>query len=763
MAEQQPPQAPPAQPPANPQQPPAGGGRGAAPQQPPGGGRGGAPQAPPVDPKYNWPSTPRTVVGTRVKRLDGPDKVSGRAKYTFDVKRPGMLYARAVRSPYPRAKVVSIDFSDAQRVPGFKTSLIVRDPKDDKTNVVMYQGDEVAAVVADTEEHAIDAARAVKVEYEALPSVISVESALAGRAPEGVFPNGNFRVQNTLEIGDLPAGFETAAHTLEQTYSTHVITHACMEAHGTVCEWEGDKLTAWVSTQGVSSARNNFASGLGIPQTNVRVLCQYMGGGFGSKLQLGPEGLICARLAKQAGAPVKMTLDRKEEHLVTGNRPSAAAKVKAGVSADGKITAFDAESWGTGGAGANAGFPLPYIYHTQPADTRRRAHKDVYINTGLQRPMRAPGHPQGSFITEIMMDELADLVKMDPIEFRIKNLPPEGPNAMWRSYLREGAAEFGWGKRHPTGDPTPGSIKTGMGVAICTWGGGGNGPNPAHCEIASDGSVIMRLGTQDIGTGQRTVVAMVTADALGLQPSQVTPEIGDTQHGPSAGSGGSTTCASTTPGIRVAALKALEALKEKVAPALGVSADALIASGGRIQVKDTPSKSLSWADACKRIGTQPITAEGTWGTGMTSANTSGVQFAEAKVDIKTGIVKVTRVLAYQDCGLVLNELTAESQVYGGVIGSLNFALYEDRILDRRTGQMVNPNMEWYLLAGMSDIPQIDVRLKNMPERGVVGVGEPPTVPTAAAIALAVRNAIGTTVRSLPLTPAKILETLQQKA
>jgi xanthine dehydrogenase YagR molybdenum-binding subunit len=723
------------------------------------GGRGGAPQAPPVDPKYNWTSTPRTVVGTRVKRLDGPDKVSGRAKYTFDVTRPGMLYGRIVRSPYPHAKVVSVDVSGAQNVKGFKTSLLVRDPKDDKTNVVMYQGDEIAAVVADTEEHAIDAARAVKVQYEPMPAVISVDSVLAGRAPE-VFTPSNVRPATTAEAGDLAEGFKAAAFTLDQTYATHVITHVCMESHGTVCEWDGDKLTAWVTTQGVNSARDNLASGLNIPQTNVRVICQYMGGGFGSKLQLGAEGLICAKLAKQAGAPVKLMLDRKEEHLVTGNRPSAAAHVKAGVSADGLITAYDAESWGTGGAGAAAGFPLPYIY-VMP--NRRRAHKDVFINTGTQRPMRAPGHPQGSFITEIMMDELADLVKMDPIEFRLKNLPPEAPNAMWRSYLKEGADAFGWSKRHPTGDSTPGSIKTGMGVAVGTWGGGGRGPSVAHCEIASDGSVVMRVGTQDIGTGTRTLVAMVTADALGLQPSQVKPEIGDTQYGVSGGSGGSTTAASTSPGMRIAALKALDALKEKVAPSLGVAADALVASGGRIQVKDTPSKGLSWADACKHIGPQPITTDADWQPGMTSATTSGVQFAEAKVDIKTGIVRVTRVLAIQDCGLVLNQLTAESQVYGGVIGSLNFALFEDRILDRRTGQMVNPNMEWYLLAGMSDVPPIEVRLKNMPERGVVGLGEPPTVPTAAAVALAVRNAIGATVRSLPLTPAKILQSLQQKA
>jgi xanthine dehydrogenase YagR molybdenum-binding subunit len=485
-----------------------------------------------------------------------------------------------------------------------------------------------------------------------------------------------------------------------------------------------------------------------------------MGGGFGSTRQLGAEGSICAKLAKQAGAPVKLMLDRKEEHLVTGNRPSAAAHIKAGVSADGLITAFDAESWGTGGAGQPAGFQLPYIY-VMP--NRRRAHKDVFINTGTQRPMRAPGHPQGSFITEIMMDELADLVKMDPVEFRLKNLPPEAPNAMWGSYLKEGADAFGWSKRHPTGDTTPGSIKTGMGVAIGTWGGGGRGSSIAHCEIGSDGSVIMRLGTQDLGTGTRTVVAMVTADALGLQPSQVTPEIGDTQYGVSGGSGGSTTAASTTPGIRIASLKALETLKDKVAPELGVSADALVAEGGRIFVKDNKSKGMSWADACKRIGTQPISADADWQPGMTSVTTSGVQFAEAKVDIKTGIVRVTRVLAIQDCGLVLNQLTAESQVYGGVIGSLNFALFEDRILDRRTGQMVNPNMEWYLLAGMSDVPPIEVRLKNMPERGVVGLGDPPTVPTAAAVALAVRNAIGATVRSLPLTPAKIFQSLQQKA
>jgi xanthine dehydrogenase YagR molybdenum-binding subunit len=708
-----------------------------------------------IDP-LNWPANP-TVLGTRVKRLDGPDKVTGRAKYTFDISRPRMLYARVVRSPHPHARVVSVDLSAANGMPGVKAALIWRDPAT-QNNRVMFQGDEVAAVAADTEEHAIDAARAIKVEYEILPHVTIVERALSGAAPE-VFTGGNVRAAQPQSAGDLTAGFGAAAHVIEETYETQVITHTCMESHGTVCEWDGDKLTAWISTQGINGARENFASALGIPQANVRAICQYMGGGFGSKaLSVGAEGLICAKLAKAANAPVKLMLDRKEEHLATGNRPSAASRIKAGVAADGTITGFDAESWGTGGAGATAGFPLPYIYRIP---NRRRTHKDVFTNTAQQRPMRAPGHPQGSFNTEIMMDELADKVKMDPVEFRIRNLPPEAPNAMWGSYLREGAAEFGWDKRHPTGDKTPGPIKRGMGCSINTWGGGGRGPAPAHCEIASDGGVVMRLGTQDLGTGTRTLVAVVTSDALGLQPAQVRPEIGDTLYGVSSTSGGSTTAASVSPGIRIAAVKALDSLKEKIAPVLGVEPASLVASGGRIHVKDDPAKGMSWADACKHVGPQPIVAEGDWRPGMSSSTTSGAQFAEALVDVETGIVKVTRVLVVQDCGLVVSRLTAESQCYGGVIGSLNFALFEDRILDRNTGQMVNPNMEWYLLAGMSDIPRIDVRLKDQPERGVIGIGEPPTVATAAAIALAVRNAIGVTVRSLPLTPARVLGAMRQ--
>jgi xanthine dehydrogenase YagR molybdenum-binding subunit len=725
------------------------------PQQPPAGGAPGAQQSNEISPlakKYAWPEKP-TIVGTSVKRLDGPDKVSGRAKYTFDITRPGMLYGKIIRSPYPHARITSIDFADAEKAPGVKVVLKHKEPGAE----VMYQGDAVAAVAADTEERAIDAARLVSVRYEQLPHLANVEQAMEQGAPV-VFMGGNTKDAGVQEAGDLDAGFKDAAFTVEQTYSTHVITHVCMESHVCIAEWDGDKLTAWLSTQGVHGAAQQFAQALGIPQPNVRVITQYMGGGFGSKSQIGAEGLLAAKLAKAARAPVKVALDRKEEHLDTGNRPSAYAHIKAGVRADGMLTSFDGASWGTGGAGAGSNFPLPYIYQFP---NRRRTHKDVYINAGQQRPMRAPGHPQGCFLTEILMDELADRVRMDPVEFRVKNAPELAPNAMWRSYLPEAAKLFGWEKRHPTADSTPGPIKTGVGCSVHQWGGGGRG-SQARCEINPDGTVAIKCGTQDIGTGTRTIVSMVTAETLGIPMNLVTPMIGDTNYPFSGGSGGSTTAASVTPAIRLAAGTALDNLCAKVAPQLGVEPATLVATNGRIQVKDNPSKGMAWRDACKLMGTEPVSGDGQWQNGLSSTGTSGAQFTEVQVDVETGIVKVKRILAIQDCGLIVDKLTAESQTYGGIIGSLNFALFEDRILDRNTGQMVNPNMEWYLLAGMSDIPQIDIVIKNMPERGVVGIGEPPTVSTSAAIANAVRNATGVTIRNLPLTPQRVLDAIQQQ-
>jgi xanthine dehydrogenase YagR molybdenum-binding subunit len=713
-----------------------------------------APAKPVQHEKYAWsdPSAAQ-IVGKPHTRLDGPLKVSGRAKYSYDVKRPGMLYGRILRSPHPHARVVSIDLGPAQKAPGVKAALAIVEPG----KPVMYQGDEVAAVAAATEEQANDALRLIAVEYEVLPHIATEALALRPDAPP-VFEGGNIKEGKTDETGDLDAGFKAAAHIIEASYETQVQTHVCLETHGCVCEWEGDKLTAWVSTQAVHGTREGFAESLQIPQANVHVICEYMGGGFGSKFGPDVQGVVCAKLAKAAGAPVQLMLDRKEEHLASGNRPSSAAKIRAGVASDGTLTAFDAETWGTGGAGVGAGFPLPYIY---VFPNRRRRHRDVYTNAGPARAMRAPGHPQGCFTTETLMDELADRVRMDPLAFRLKNLPPDAPNRMWRKYFPIAAERIGWERRHPTPDPTPGHIKRGMGCAANQWGGGGRGTK-AHVEILPDGGVVVRCGTQDIGTGTRTIVAMVAAETLGLPVDAIKPEIGDSTYPFSGGSGGSTTTASVSPAIRVTAGKALDALALRIAPSLGVAPSALASHDGRIVVKGNESKGLSWKEACRLLGTEPVSVDGEWEAGLSASGTSGVQFAEVAVDVETGVTKVERVVCVQDCGLIIDPMTAESQVNGGIVMAINWALFEHRILDRNTGQMVNPNMEWYLLAGMSDIPKIEVVLMNQPERGVIGLGEPPTISTAAAIANAVANATGVRIRSLPLTPDRILTALAQQ-
>jgi xanthine dehydrogenase YagR molybdenum-binding subunit len=328
---------------------------------------------------------------------------------------------------------------------------------------------------------------------------------------------------------------------------------------------------------------------------------------------------------------------------------------------------------------------------------------------------------------------------------------------MWKAYFPMGAKMIGWEKRHPTGDPAPGPIKRGLGCAANRWGGAGRGTR-AHCEINPDGTVVMRTGTQDIGVGTRTVVSIVTAETLGIPMDLVRPEIGDSNYPFSGGSGGSTTCASVSPAIRVTAGKARDALFARIAPNLGAAPEALAAANGRITAQG--GKSVSWRDACKMLGTEPVSVDGEWEAGLSASGTSGVQFSEVEVDIETGITRVNRIVCVQDMGLVVDMKTAETQIYGGIIGGVNYALFEDRILDRNTALMVNPDMEFYLIAAMSDIPKIDVQIVNQPDRGVIGIGEPPAISTAAAIANAVRNATGVTIRSLPLTPDKVLSALE---
>ncbi len=705
-------------------------------------------------------------MGKSIKRLDGPEKAQGRVKYAYDIIRPGMLYARLLGSPHAHARIASIDLSAAEKLPGVRAVLALKVPGGEGANgKAFYQGDEIAAVAATTEEIAEDAVRLIKVDYEPLPVLATPAQAMSPDAP-AVFPKGNVSQPRLQQEGDVESALKSAAHIVEGTYSTQVQTHTSLETHGGICEWEGDKLTAWISTQAVHGARDGIAGALKIPQGNVRVITDYMGGGFGSKLGFDSQVVACARLAKIANAPVKLMLTRKEEHLVTGNRPSAYARVRAGVDANGKLVAFDAETWGTGGANAGAGFNVPYPIYVFP--NRRQRHRDAYTTAGPQRAMRAPGHPQASFITEVVIDELADKLRMDPLELRMRNLlsatdpAQDDPARQWRKYFPLGAERIGWSKRHPTGDTRSGPIKRGLGCAGNTWGGGGSRQTRANCQILPDGGVLARIGTQDIGTGTRTLVAIVAAETMGLQLAGVKAEIGDTNYPFAPGSGGSVTVASVTATMRIACENARDELFATVAPALSVAPADLVAKGGRVHVRDNPSKGMTWREACKLLGVQPISAEGAFGPGLSSTGTSGVQFADVEVDIEAGVTRVNRIVCVQDCGTIVDKLTAESQVYGGIIMGLSYALFENRILDRNTALMVNPNMEWYLLAGTSDIPEIDITLIDQPDRGPVGLGEPPVISTAAAVANAVANAIGVRVRRLPLTPDAILQALNDE-
>ncbi len=698
--------------------------------------------------QWSWPSE-RRLIGQRIPRLDGAIKATGEATYSYDINQPRLCYGKILRCSHGRARIVSLNMTAAERAPGVVAVHVLAETG----AILRYHGDPIAAVAAETEEQARDARRLIEVEYEVLPHVVTEEDAMLPDAPQ-VNEDGNIRIGRLRSSGDVQAALEDADVNFEGIFRTQVQTHSSLETHGVVAEWNGDDLTVWASTQGVHAIRQSLSNYFEIPATRVHVVTPVMGGGFGSKLGPGVEDATAAELARSSGRPVKILLERDEEHLDTGNRPSAVARVKAGATQDGTLTAFEATGYGTGGITSGANFPMPYIYSVANSYYQATA---IYTDAGNQRAMRAPGHPQGSFITEAVMDELATRLQMDPVEFRQNNLPED---SLWGEQLDLGAARIGWENWHTPGDPTPGPIKKGLGCAISTWGSGG-GRTRASCTIHPDGSVEMNTGTQDIGTGTRTIVAIVTAEILGLEVEDITVNIGNSDYPYSGSSGGSTTIPSVCPAVRVTAGLALEALFEQIAPQLEVAADQLEARVGAIGVVGNPGRSWSWSEACRILGSQPISVDGQWEPGLSSSGVNGAQFAAVTVDTETGVVTVDKVSAFHDCGLVIDELTAESQVNGGIIGGLSYALFEERIMDRPTGRMVNPDFEMYHVAGPSDMPEFDVQMMDVPERGVLGLGEPPTIPTAAAIANAVANAIGVRVHSLPITPEKVLAALHE--
>ncbi len=702
---------------------------------------------------YHWPEAgKRILIGKRISRLDGPIKASGRAKYTYDVNRPGMLHGKMLLSPHAHAKIVSIDTSAAEAMPGVKAVHVILEPGRE----VKWAGQEIIAVAAETEEQARDAARAVRVQYEKLPHLVSdVEPAQAG---------GNSQQPSEQTEGNPDQAFSEAEVISEGQYGIPVITHCCLESHGHVAEWEGDNLTVWASTQNVYGVAGEFATALKVPASSVRALTPVMGGGFGSKFAADTWGVACAQLAKKAGRPVKMMLERDHELMVAGARPSMHAKVRIAAKKDGTVTAWSSEVWGTAGPAAAGAPRLPYVFNIP---NQRKRYTPVLTNIGPSRAWRAPNHPQLCLMTMSALDDLAAKLEMDPLQLLLKNMQMTGQLAKVYSAELEKAAELmDWRKKwHPRGDKTPGPIKRGLGVSLHTWGGGGH-PSTCSCTIHPDGSVEVSLASQDLGTGTRTVIAIVAAETLGLPLQAVKVNIGDSRYPPSGASGGSTTVGGVSSSTRRAATNALNDLLAKVAPSLGVSAEQLEAVGGKIQVKGDASKGIGWKQTCAKLGTTPMTASGQRSQDLISTGVGGAQMAEVAVDVETGVVKLEKLVAVQDCGLVIDLKTAESQVYGACIMGVCYALYEEKIMDEQTGRCLNPDMEFYKLAGIADVGELVVHMmtgQGYDERGVIGLGEPPVVSPGAAISNAVANAIGVRVPTLPLTPDKVLVALETRS
>jgi xanthine dehydrogenase YagR molybdenum-binding subunit len=683
--------------------------------------------------------------------VDGPLKSTGAAKYSYDQNRPGMLWARLIWSPHAKAAVEKIDLSAAEALPGVKAVW-----KDDLKEA-LYAGQILAAVAAETEEIAAEAARLVRIDYTVAEHVINdTDVALSKERP------------SNREAGKVDEAMGKADTVHAGTYGIPVITHCCLEPHGQVTEMREGELFVWPSTQNVSRyADRALGEAVEVPQNKIHVDCQHMGGGFGSKFGVDKWGTIGALLAKQTGRPVKLMLERDLELMIAGNRPSAFAKVKVGVMKDGTITAVDTEVWGTGGSGGFNAPPVPYVFTKVPHT--RIVGKGIRTNRGGQRAWRAPNHPQGCFLTMSALADAAAALKMDELDFFLKNVDLTDRPDVYREQLRIAADLIGYRqKAHLRGaDATKGPVKRGLGLSIHTWGGRGH---PSECDltISPDGSVEARIATQDLGVGTRTCIGMVVAETLGLPFESVKVLIGKNEYPQSGASGGSTTIGGISTSSRLAATAALNEVLARAATRLGVAADNLEARNGKIQVAGEPGKSLGWKEACALLGAGAITKRGICVPGdaekekMISQGVGGAQIADVSDDVDTGLVTLNELVAVQDCGLIINLKTAESQVYGGLIMGITSALYEEVIYDYTTGRMLNPDMEFYRLAGIKDVGKLKVHMMTGPgydDRGVIGLGEPPVISPAAAIANAVANAAGVRVPHVPLTPERVLAAL----
>ncbi len=705
-----------------------------------------------------WPAGPLEEVGRPASRIDGRQRASGDARFTADVQLPGMLHAAVLRSPHARARVARLDPQAARVAPGVRG---VRGPLTEEAN---YHGQAIAAVAADTLAQAQAAVELIDVDWEPLEPLLD---------PDEAVRQGALVSQRESERGDVERGFEEAEVVVEAEYRTQTVLHNSMETHQAVTEWEtDDRLTVYISTQAIWEVREAIAEHYGLPPDHVRVVCRFMGGGFGAKNGPGDYTYIAADLARETGRPVKCALTRREENLDSGNRNATNQRLRAGARADGTLTALEGEfvnATGWDGWLSSTGGPMEMLY---ACENVRIVERGAKLNTAPMKAFRAPGFVEGTFGLECLMDELAARLDLDPLELRQRNHSnddavdgrPFSSKNLLECYRR---AQPHWERRDEVRARSEGPWRHGIGMASQIWYGGGGPPSYAWVRVGADARAAVLTAMQDIGTGTATAMAQIAAEELGLPLDRIDVSLGDSARGPYAvTSAGSSTVPSMGPAVRAAAADAARQILEIAAQRFDLEQRVLSLQGGRIVSADGGSWPLEEITGLLESG--QILGKGSRGPNPAGMRilTFGVQVAEVAVDVETGEVRVGRVAAIHDVGRVINPLGASSQVEGGIIQGLGHTLSEERLTDPRSGGVLTQTLDSYRMPTIADIPEIVTDLIDAPDEhltnlGSKGLGEPPIVPTAAAIANAIRDATGADVRSLPITRDEMLRALRE--
>jgi CO/xanthine dehydrogenase Mo-binding subunit len=709
------------------------------------------------------------VVGRPTPRADGAVRVTGAARYTVDIVLPGLLHAALLVSPIAHGRVRNLDLEAARRSPGVRAVIGPDDAIGEGAALLtaepQFAGAAIAAVVADSAEEAEAALAAFALDLEPLPFVVDLDQAL----------NDQRFTEDPIDEtrGDPEAAMAAADVRVEVTIETPAQIHSALETHATVVDWRTDELTVWLSTQSMFAARDSIASRFGLPTGRVRVITEFVGGAFGGKLGSGTEPMLAAELSRRSGRPVRLVNPRHLEQLTGGHRAATRQTVRLGARRDGTLVAVDADAvlaMGTSGfvPGIRSG-PM-VVYRSENAQALTFP---VRLNLQPLTAFRAPGVLEATTVLEQAVDELAKALDLDPLELRRRNHvdvdqrtgKPYSSKRLLDCYDR--AAELsGWAERDRLREPAPDGLLRGMGCATQFWWGGGLAGAQATVRLGSDGVATVVTGIQDLGTGTLTVARMVAAEELGLPLEQVRVTGGDTKpnvYGPH--SGGSGTLAGSAPAVRAASAKVRRKLLELAAGVLEIPVFELEIEGGRIRTRDR-GVDRPYTDVTERLGVSTLEGSGMRGPNPDShlVNTFGCQIAQVAVDPGLGTVVVEKIWAVHDVGRILNPLGASSQVEGAVLQSVGYAISEERIVDPTIGTPVNATFDDYKVPTIADAPEIIVDFVEVPDPiatsvGSRGLGEPPAIPTAAAIANAFAHATGRRAKALPLTPARVLETL----